>query len=102
MIEVQRECRKPLIIVAIPGYERNLSQQFCRAGIPFFESAERAMRIYDLSFAISDGAKNMLYGGRSEDLDPNRFLVIQGRPGRAGREHRGRNRERIDLAWRGE
>jgi len=50
MIEVQRECRKPLIIVAIPGYERNLSQEFCQAGIPFFESAERAMRTYALVF----------------------------------------------------
>jgi len=50
MIEVQQECRKPLIMVAIPGYERNLSQEFCQAGIPFFESAERAMRTYALVF----------------------------------------------------
>jgi acyl-CoA synthetase (NDP forming) len=50
MIEVQQECRKPLLIVAIPGYELNLSRQFCQAGIPFFESAERAMRTYALVF----------------------------------------------------
>jgi len=46
MIEVQIEYRKPLLMVAIPGYELNLGQQFCQAGIPFFESSERAMRTY--------------------------------------------------------
>jgi len=46
MIEVQMEYRKPLLMVAIPGYELNLGQQFCQAGIPFFESSERAMRTY--------------------------------------------------------
>jgi len=46
MIEVQMEYRKPLLMVAIPGYELNLGQQFCQAGIPFFESSDRAMRTY--------------------------------------------------------
>jgi len=50
MIEVQQECRKPLLMVAIPGHDLNLGEQFCQAGIPFFESAERAMRTYALVF----------------------------------------------------
>jgi len=50
MIEVQQECRKPLLMVAIPGHDLNLGEHFCRAGIPFFESAERAMRTYALVF----------------------------------------------------
>jgi acyl-CoA synthetase (NDP forming) len=50
MIEVQRECGKPLMMVAIPAHDLKLGQQFCQAGIPFFESAERAMRTYALVF----------------------------------------------------
>jgi len=50
MIEVQQECRKPLLMVAIPGHDLNLGEQFCQAGIPFFESAERAMRTYACVF----------------------------------------------------
>jgi len=50
MIEVQEQCRKPLLMVAIPGHDLELGRQFCRAGIPFFESAERAMRTYALVF----------------------------------------------------
>ncbi len=50
MIEVQQECGKPLLMVTIPGHDLNLGQQFCQAGIPFFESAERAMGTYALVF----------------------------------------------------
>ncbi len=50
MIEVRQECRKPLLMVAIPGHDLNLGEQFCQAGIPFFDSAERAMRTYALVF----------------------------------------------------
>lgn len=44
MIEVSQNSRKPLVMVNIPGHNANLGQQFCEAGIPFFDSAERAMR----------------------------------------------------------
>jgi hypothetical protein len=50
MIEVQQECGKPLLMVPIPGHDLNVGQQFCQAGIPFFESAERAMGTYALVF----------------------------------------------------
>jgi acyl-CoA synthetase (NDP forming) len=46
MIQLQRECRKPLIMVKIPGFDPKFSQQYCQAGIPFFDSAERAIRTY--------------------------------------------------------
>jgi acyl-CoA synthetase (NDP forming) len=48
MIQLQSECRKPLIMVKIPGFDPRFSQQFCEAGIPFFDSAERAIRTYAL------------------------------------------------------
>ena len=48
MIGLQRECRKPLIMVKIAGFDPRFSQQFCEAGIPFFDSAERAIHTYAL------------------------------------------------------
>ncbi len=46
MIRAQREFLKPLLIIKIPGFDPKLSQQFCDAGLPFFDSAERALRTY--------------------------------------------------------
>lgn len=46
MIQTHKDYQKPFLIVSIPGFDPNLAQQFCQAGIPFFESAERAMRTY--------------------------------------------------------
>jgi acyl-CoA synthetase (NDP forming) len=46
MIQAQRECRKPLLIVKIPGFDPKLSRQFCQAGLPFFDSVERALWTY--------------------------------------------------------
>jgi acetyltransferase len=48
MIRLQRECRKPLIMVKIPGFDPRFSRQFCEAGLPFFDSAERAIHTYAL------------------------------------------------------
>jgi acyl-CoA synthetase (NDP forming) len=58
MIKVQTEYRKPLLMVAIPGHDRNLGQQFCQAGIPFFESAERAVGTYALVFRYQRWRQN--------------------------------------------
>jgi len=44
MIQTHKDYQKPFPIVMIHGFDPNLAQQFCQAGIPFFESAERAMR----------------------------------------------------------
>ncbi|MBW1864272.1 MAG: hypothetical protein JRI64_01245, partial [Deltaproteobacteria bacterium] len=34
------------LLVKIPGFDKNLAKQFCESGLPFFDSAERAMRTY--------------------------------------------------------
>ena len=46
MIQASKDFQKPFIMVSIPGFGTDLTQTFCGAGIPFFESAERAMRVY--------------------------------------------------------
>ena len=46
LIRVQREYGKPLMIVKIPGFPSGFAQTFCQAGIPFFDSSERAMKTY--------------------------------------------------------
>ena len=46
MIQAREDFQKPFIMVSIPGFDIDLAQAFCRAGVPFFESAERAMRVY--------------------------------------------------------
>jgi len=46
MIHVRKESNKPFIMVSIPEFDRSLAQSFCEAGIPFFETAERAMGTY--------------------------------------------------------
>jgi acyl-CoA synthetase (NDP forming) len=46
LIRAQRECGKPFLAVKIPGFDEHLAKRFCESGIPFFDSAERAMRAY--------------------------------------------------------
>ncbi len=46
IIQVQHEYRKPLIIVNIPGFDPDIAENFCKAGIPSFDSVERAIRTY--------------------------------------------------------
>ena len=46
MIQVRKDFKKPFIMVSIPEFDRSLAQSFCEAGIPFFETAERAMGTY--------------------------------------------------------
>jgi acyl-CoA synthetase (NDP forming) len=46
LIESQKESGKPFLLVKIPGFDKNLAQRFCDSGLPFFDSAERAMRTY--------------------------------------------------------
>jgi acyl-CoA synthetase (NDP forming) len=50
MIKVQKDYRKPLLMVEIPGFDPTLGQQFCEAGLPFFNSAERAIHTYALAY----------------------------------------------------
>jgi acyl-CoA synthetase (NDP forming) len=49
LIRVHREFKKPILAVKIPGFDPKYAQQLCRAGIPFFDSAERAVGTYALA-----------------------------------------------------
>jgi acyl-CoA synthetase (NDP forming) len=46
MIRVSGEISKPLIMVDIPGFDQVFAQKFRQAGIPFFDSSERALSTY--------------------------------------------------------
>ena len=48
MIQARRDLGKPFIMVAIPGFDDELAASFCRAGLPFYETAERAVNSYTL------------------------------------------------------
>ena len=46
MIRIQKETGKPFVAVNVPGLDAGAIQTFFDAGIPFFQSAERAMNTY--------------------------------------------------------
>ena len=46
MIQAREDLHKPFVMVNIPGFDPDLAQTFCKAGVPFFETAERAMQTY--------------------------------------------------------
>jgi acyl-CoA synthetase (NDP forming) len=46
IIQAQRDSQKPFLMVKISGFDPELAQKFCEAGVPFFETAERAMSTY--------------------------------------------------------
>jgi acyl-CoA synthetase (NDP forming) len=48
LIEVFQESQKPILAVNIPGSAPRNSAELCRGGIPFFDSAERAVSTYAL------------------------------------------------------
>jgi acyl-CoA synthetase (NDP forming) len=48
MINAQRQSGKPFLMVDIPGTDTELCEDFGRAGIPFFDTAERALAAYAL------------------------------------------------------
>lgn len=49
LIQAYRDCKKPIIAVKIPGFDPKYAQQLCQGGIPFFDSAERAVHTYALA-----------------------------------------------------
>lgn len=48
MIQLQGETAKPFLMVNIPGFDPDMGRAFLKAGIPFFETAERALKSYCL------------------------------------------------------
>jgi acyl-CoA synthetase (NDP forming) len=43
---VNKDFQKPFIMINIPGFDPELAKRFCEAGVPFFETSERAMLTY--------------------------------------------------------
>ena len=59
MLEVQKASQKPFVMVAIPGFDEDLASRFCNSGIPFFDSAERAMQTYALVYGYQDWCRRL-------------------------------------------
>ena len=49
LIRVFHDCKTPILAVNIPGSAPLNSSELCRGGIPFFDSAERAVNTYALA-----------------------------------------------------
>jgi len=48
LIKTHKDSKKPFLMVSIPGFDQELAQDFCQAGVPCFDSAERALGTYSL------------------------------------------------------
>lgn len=46
IIRIREELQVPFVMVNIPGFDTSLARRFCEQGVPFFDSAERAMKTY--------------------------------------------------------
>ncbi len=46
IIQTRRASGKPFLVVNIPGFDVDLSKTLCQAGVPFFETVERALTVY--------------------------------------------------------
>jgi acyl-CoA synthetase (NDP forming) len=57
MLQVLRNFKKPILAVRIHGFDANYGQRLCGGGIPFFESAERAVNTYDLAWRYGEWLK---------------------------------------------
>ena len=57
LIRVFHDCNKPILAVKIPGSAPQDSPELCRGGIPFFESAERAVNTYALALRYGEWRK---------------------------------------------
>jgi len=46
MIQIKKDSRKPFLMVKVPSFMTDFSELFCQAGIPYFDSSERALSTY--------------------------------------------------------
>ncbi|UCB48711.1 MAG: CoA-binding protein [Deltaproteobacteria bacterium] len=46
IIQAHKDSQKPFLMVKIPGFDPELAKKSCEAGVPFFDTAERAMGTY--------------------------------------------------------
>jgi acyl-CoA synthetase (NDP forming) len=58
MIRVLRDCKKPILAVRIHGFDPEYGPLLCRGGIPFFDSAERAVSTYALALRYGNWIKS--------------------------------------------
>ena len=59
LIRVFHDCNKPILAVKIPGSAPQVSPELCRGGIPFFDSAERAVNTYALALRYGKWRKKV-------------------------------------------
>jgi len=57
MIRALRDCKKPILAVRIHGFDPEYGPLLCRGGIPFFDSAERAVSTYALALRYGNWIK---------------------------------------------
>jgi acyl-CoA synthetase (NDP forming) len=57
VVETRRQSGKAILMVNIPGFDPSYIPQFCDAGIPYFESSERALRTYASVLRYQDWRK---------------------------------------------
>lgn len=74
ILEVQKTSRKPFIMVGIPGFGADNISRFCNAGVPFFDSAERAMQTYAQVCRYQDWQCRM---GAYAESDADHSRVVQ-------------------------
>ena len=73
ILDVQKTTRKPFIMVGIPGFGEEIISRFCNGGIPFFDSAERAMQTYALVCRYQEWRRRV---GRRPTPDVNSSGVL--------------------------
>ena len=58
LIQAYHDCQKPILAIKIPDFDPQHAQQLCEGGIPFFDSAERAIQTYALALNYQTWLKN--------------------------------------------
>ncbi len=46
IVQIRQDSGKPFLVISIPGLDPAMARTFCGKGVPFFDSAERAMTVY--------------------------------------------------------
>jgi len=59
IIQMKNDFNKPFVIVKIPGFDAKLAKDILNAGIPFFDTAERALHIYASAYRYYDWRRNI-------------------------------------------
>ncbi len=59
IIQLKRETEKSFLMVNIPGFDPEMGRAFLESGVPFFETAERALKSYRLVWQDSLFRKTM-------------------------------------------